>query len=180
MRPRHPRAAESGVGKHTARKSERVQACAAGKERVTNAHPHKLAPEAAKLPEPFSFSGPTDCPRMDANGTRIVGGNSRSRHQPRKQDTNASTLPALNLILGLLTPDEPTVSFRPNPNELILGFAWIRGQPNLATRPAVQSSFCTRRFRNATSLPKSSAFFVECTCKPKNPRLTRTSSSRSI
>jgi hypothetical protein len=56
MRPKHPRAAESGVGKHTARESERVQACAAGKERVTNAHPHKLAPEAAKLPEPFSFS----------------------------------------------------------------------------------------------------------------------------
>jgi hypothetical protein len=40
MRPRHPHAAESGVGKHTARESERVQACAAGKERVTNAHPH--------------------------------------------------------------------------------------------------------------------------------------------
>jgi acetyl esterase/lipase len=56
MRPRHPHAAESGVGKHTARESERVQACAAGKERVTNAHPHKLAPEAARLPEPFSFS----------------------------------------------------------------------------------------------------------------------------
>ncbi len=44
MRPRHPHAAESGVGKHTARESERVQACAAGKERVTNAHPHFLAP----------------------------------------------------------------------------------------------------------------------------------------
>ena len=56
MRPKHPHAAESGVGKHTARESERVQACAAGKERVTNAHPHKLAPEAARLPEPFSFS----------------------------------------------------------------------------------------------------------------------------
>jgi hypothetical protein len=56
MRPRHPHAAESGVGKHTARESERVQACAAGKERVTNAHPHKLAPEAARPPEPFSFS----------------------------------------------------------------------------------------------------------------------------
>lgn len=39
MRPRHPPAAESGVGKHTARESERVQACAAGKERVTHAHP---------------------------------------------------------------------------------------------------------------------------------------------
>ena len=45
MRPRHPHAAESGVGKHTARESERVQACAAGKERVTNAHPHNLALE---------------------------------------------------------------------------------------------------------------------------------------
>jgi hypothetical protein len=38
MRPKHPHAAESGVGKHTARESERVQACANGKERVTNAH----------------------------------------------------------------------------------------------------------------------------------------------
>ena len=56
MRPKHPHAAESGVGKHTARESERVQACAAGKERVTNAHPHKLAPEASRLPEPFCFS----------------------------------------------------------------------------------------------------------------------------
>jgi hypothetical protein len=46
MRPKHPHAAESGVGKYTARESERVQACATGKERVTNAHPHKLASEA--------------------------------------------------------------------------------------------------------------------------------------
>ena len=45
MRPKHPHAAESGVGKHTARESERVQACAAGKERVTNAHPQNLASE---------------------------------------------------------------------------------------------------------------------------------------
>lgn len=58
MRPRHPHAAESGVGKHTARESESAQACADGKERVANAHPHKLAPEASKLPEPFSFSAP--------------------------------------------------------------------------------------------------------------------------
>jgi len=55
MRPRHPHAAESGVGKHTARESERAQACAAGKECVASTHPHKLAPEASKLPEPFSF-----------------------------------------------------------------------------------------------------------------------------
>ena len=55
MRPKHPHAAESGVGKHTARESERVQACAAGKERVTNAHPHKLASEASKASEAFSF-----------------------------------------------------------------------------------------------------------------------------
>lgn len=57
MRPKHPHAAESGVGKHTARESERVQACAAGKERVTNAHPHKLAPETSKFPGPFRFYG---------------------------------------------------------------------------------------------------------------------------
>lgn len=46
MRPKHPHAAESGVGKHTARESESAKACAAGKERVANAHPHKLASEA--------------------------------------------------------------------------------------------------------------------------------------
>jgi hypothetical protein len=45
MSPRHPHAAESGVGKHTARESESAQACAAGKERVANAHTHFLAPE---------------------------------------------------------------------------------------------------------------------------------------
>ena len=53
MRPKHPHAAESGVGKHTARESERVQACAAGKERVTNAHPQKLASEASKTSGAF-------------------------------------------------------------------------------------------------------------------------------
>ena len=58
MRPKHPHAAESGVGKHTARESERAQACATGKERVANAHSHKLASEAAKLPGPFCFSNP--------------------------------------------------------------------------------------------------------------------------
>jgi hypothetical protein len=46
MRPKHPHAAESGVGKHTARESESAKACAAGKERVANAHSHKLASEA--------------------------------------------------------------------------------------------------------------------------------------
>jgi acetyl esterase/lipase len=56
MRPKHPHAAESGVGKHIARESESAKACAAGKERVANAHPHKLAPEASKLPGPFLFS----------------------------------------------------------------------------------------------------------------------------
>jgi hypothetical protein len=55
MRPKHPPAAESGVGEHTARESESAQACAAGEERVANAHSHQLAPEASKLPEPFAF-----------------------------------------------------------------------------------------------------------------------------
>ena len=48
MRPRHPHAAESGVGKHIARESESVKECAAGKERVANAHPQKLASEPSK------------------------------------------------------------------------------------------------------------------------------------
>jgi len=34
MRPKPPHAAESGVGKHTARESERAQACVTGKECV--------------------------------------------------------------------------------------------------------------------------------------------------
>jgi len=55
MRPKHPPAAESGVGEHTARESESAQACAEGEERVANAHSHQLAPEASKLPEPFAF-----------------------------------------------------------------------------------------------------------------------------
>ena len=55
MRPMSPHAAESGVGKHTARESERVQACATGKERVTHAHPHKLASEASKASGAFLF-----------------------------------------------------------------------------------------------------------------------------
>ena len=40
MRPRSAHAALSGVGEHTARESESAQCCAAGKERVANAHPH--------------------------------------------------------------------------------------------------------------------------------------------
>jgi len=48
MRPRHPHAAESGVGKYTARESECVQACAAGKERVTNARFGHSLPGAAR------------------------------------------------------------------------------------------------------------------------------------
>src|SRR6266545_3375607 len=53
MRPKHLHAAESGVGKHITRESERAQACAAGKERVANAHSHKLAPEASKTSGAF-------------------------------------------------------------------------------------------------------------------------------
>ena len=58
MRPRHPHAAESGVGKHTARESERVQACAAGKERVTNAHPHNWPRKLQSFRGLFVFAGP--------------------------------------------------------------------------------------------------------------------------
>ena len=62
MRPKHPHAAESGVGKHTARESESAQACAAGKERVANAHSQKLASEASKLPGPFFLPDLCDPP----------------------------------------------------------------------------------------------------------------------
>jgi len=54
MRPKHPHAAESGVGKHTARESERAQACAIGKERVANAHP-QIWPRDRKVPGPYFF-----------------------------------------------------------------------------------------------------------------------------
>jgi hypothetical protein len=77
MRPKHLHAAESGVGKHITRESERAQACAAGKERVANAHSHKLAPEASKLPGPFL------CPeigmRATARNARAGGLGGRSR-----------------------------------------------------------------------------------------------------
>ena len=53
MRPKHPHAAESGVGKHITRESESAKECAAGKERVANAHSHKLAPEASKTSGAF-------------------------------------------------------------------------------------------------------------------------------
>jgi hypothetical protein len=52
MRPRHPHAAESGVGEHTARESERAQQCATGKERVANAHP-QIWPRDRKVPGPY-------------------------------------------------------------------------------------------------------------------------------
>jgi len=54
MRPKHPHAAESGVGEHTARESERAQQCAIGKERVANAHPH-IWPRSRKVPGPYCF-----------------------------------------------------------------------------------------------------------------------------
>ncbi len=57
MRPKHPHAAESGVGKHTARESERAQSCAAGKERVANAHPQNLA-SGPQGPGAIFFSRP--------------------------------------------------------------------------------------------------------------------------
>ena len=56
MRPRHPHAAESGVGEHTARESERAQQCATGKERVANAHP-QIWPRDRKVPGPYYFAG---------------------------------------------------------------------------------------------------------------------------
>jgi hypothetical protein len=54
MRPKHPHAAESGVGEHTARESERAQQCAIGKERVASAHP-QIWPRSRKVPGPYCF-----------------------------------------------------------------------------------------------------------------------------
>jgi hypothetical protein len=73
MRPRHPHAAESGVGKHTARESERVQACAAGKEHVTNAHPHKTQTH----PDP---NAPPPAPRPPPPATRGARPRDRGAH----------------------------------------------------------------------------------------------------
>ena len=47
-----PPAAESGVGKHTARESESAQACVSGKERVANAHSH-ISPGDRKVSGAF-------------------------------------------------------------------------------------------------------------------------------
>ena len=55
MRPKHPHAAESGVGEHTARESESAQPCATGKERVANAHP-QIWPRDRKVPGPYFLS----------------------------------------------------------------------------------------------------------------------------
>jgi hypothetical protein len=56
MRPKHPHAAESGVGKHTARESERAQSCAIGKECVANTQP-QIWPRDRKVPGPYFFPG---------------------------------------------------------------------------------------------------------------------------
>ena len=55
MRPKHPPAVESGFGKHKARESESAQHCAAGKERVANAHP-QLWPRDRKVLRPNFFT----------------------------------------------------------------------------------------------------------------------------
>jgi hypothetical protein len=98
MRPKHPHAAESGVGKHITRESERAQACAAGKERVANAHSHKLAPEASKLPEPFSFSE-IAMPRLQRSG-RELGSSGKSICD------GSDRLPAESSQINLLPPPE--------------------------------------------------------------------------
>jgi hypothetical protein len=53
MRPKHPHAAESGVGKHTARESEAPNSMR-GKERVANAHP-QIWPRDRMVPGPYCF-----------------------------------------------------------------------------------------------------------------------------
>jgi uncharacterized Zn-finger protein len=54
MRPKHPHAAESGVGEHTARESEAPNVCV-GKERVANAHP-QIWLRDRKVPGPYFFA----------------------------------------------------------------------------------------------------------------------------
>jgi len=108
MRPKHPHAAESGVGKHTARESERVQACATGKERVTNAHSHKLAPEASPLPEPFSFlPGETIIKRssaIEARSSRRLG---RHRLPSRQSEATADGEGGGNEAVDTVSPIVP-------------------------------------------------------------------------
>ncbi len=60
MRPSPPHAAESGVGKHTARERERAQACVTGKECVAHTHP-PIWPRDRKVPGPY-FSSWQHCP----------------------------------------------------------------------------------------------------------------------
>lgn len=69
MRPKPPHAAESGVGKHTARESERAQACVTGKECVANTHP-QIWPRDRKVPGPYFFRG--SIARRSAQRTAIL------------------------------------------------------------------------------------------------------------
>ncbi len=92
MRPRHPPAAESGVGKHTARESERAHACAAGKERVANAHPHFLAPGPQGLGAKLFF-GPGAC-------TAVCG--LENAHNSEQLSTMPDTNPVTFVVAEIL------------------------------------------------------------------------------
>ncbi len=118
MRPKHPPAAESGVGKHTARESERAQACANGKERVAHAHP-QIWPRDRKVSGPYFFAFP--------NLRETIPLLASSRPPPSPFDSMrcsrflATTL-LLTLTAALPAAEKPAPSApAPTPYPLILG-----------------------------------------------------------
>jgi len=75
MRPKSAHAALSSVGEHTTRESESAKCCAAGKERVANAHPH-FEPGTARsrvLCFMEQEAAPNRCLRWLGAGIRLVG-----------------------------------------------------------------------------------------------------------
>lgn len=140
MRPKHPHAAESGVGKHIARESERVQACATGKERVTSAHPHKLASEASKLPGPFL------CPRAAERAASSSSAQAMPRFTPGRQVGCPRTMPfprrllagalALLCLLPLRAADSAAKAQAPAPAPKAVPYAQILGPIRLYTGDA--------------------------------------------
>ena len=118
MRPKHPPAAESGVGKHTARESERAQACANGKERVAHAHP-QIWPRDRKVSGPYFFRIPK--PRRNLSTPRVQSSSSSPSDSMRLSHFLPTTL-LLALASALPAADRPAAAAAaPTPYALILG-----------------------------------------------------------
>ena len=91
MRPRHPHAAESGVGKHIARESESVKACAAG---TFVSHEGEFVPWTGFLSNNLQSSGMV----MEEKGEMVrVAGSAKNHPGQREKESGFSRS---NLRLG--------------------------------------------------------------------------------